>query len=110
MNIFDKFASFFSPSENDTTESNPSKQASLEGSDLTLYYTPPCPYCVTVLTYLKQEGLSVPMKNVFSSAQERQELIDIGGKSQVPCLLIDGKAMYESKDIIAWFQEKTKKS
>lgn len=28
-----------------------------------------------------------------------------GGKHQVPCLFIDGKPLYESSDIIAWFEQ-----
>ena len=28
-----------------------------------------------------------------------------GGKRQVPCLFIDGKPLYESSDIIAWFEQ-----
>lgn len=27
------------------------------------------------------------------------------GKRQVPCLFIDGKPLYESSDIIAWFEQ-----
>ncbi|MDR2716000.1 MAG: glutathione S-transferase N-terminal domain-containing protein, partial [Coriobacteriaceae bacterium] len=29
-------------------------------------------------------------------------LIKIGGKKQIPCLVIEGKALYESDDIIAY--------
>jgi len=43
------------------------------------------------------------MKNVAGNAQVREELIRIGGKAQVPCLVIDGKALYESEEIIKWF-------
>lgn len=28
----------------------------------------------------------------------------IGGKTQVPCLVIDGKPLYESLDIIEWLK------
>ena len=34
------------------------------------------------------------------------ELIAIGGKQQVPCLVIDGKALYESSDIVAYLRQK----
>ena len=33
------------------------------------------------------------------------ELIQIGGKTQVPCLIIDGQALYESDDIIDWLKK-----
>ncbi|MFT4552325.1 MAG: glutaredoxin 3 [Chlamydiales bacterium] len=113
MSILDDLFSFFSPSNGDkkqNVEPSPEKQASLNKLDLTLYYTPTCPYCVRVLRYLEQEGLSLPMKDLFTSAPYRQELINIGGKGQVPCLVIDGKAMYESEDIIRWIEAQTKKS
>lgn len=72
---------------------------------LTLYYFPECPYCQKVLAYLQQSGKSVPMKNLRAEPQYREELKKIGGKTQVPCLVIDGKALYESDDIIEWFKK-----
>ena len=74
-------------------------------SHLTLYYKPTCPYCQKVLTHMDQNGISVPLKNRDENPHIRQELINIGGKPQVPCLTIDGKALYESDDIIQWFRQ-----
>jgi len=76
-------------------------------SELILYYKPTCPYCIKVLHFLEQNDISVPLKNINENSLNRQELIDIGGKGQVPCLVIDGKALalYESDDIIQWFKE-----
>jgi len=76
---------------------------------LTLYYKPTCPYCQKVLGFMDQNGISVPLKNREETPQIRQELVDIGGKPQVPCLIIDGKALYESDDIIQWFKKNWKK-
>jgi len=45
--------------------------------------------------------------NVQESSESREELISIGGQSQIPCLVIDGKALYESDDIIEWLKENT---
>lgn len=78
-------------------------------SHLTLYYKPACPYCQKVLNFMDQSGISVPMKNRDEKPQIRRELIDIGGKPQVPCLIIDGKALYESEDIIQWFRQNWRK-
>jgi len=44
------------------------------------------------------------MKNIHEDTGAKEELIRIGGKGQVPCLVIDGKALYESDDIIEWFK------
>lgn len=73
---------------------------------LILYHMPFCPYCVRVFRYLEKKGIAISMKNIQENAGYRQELIQIGGKGQVPCLLIDGKPLYESLDIIAWFESR----
>lgn len=75
--------------------------------NLTLYYMPMCPFCIKVLNFLKKKGLSVLLKDISTNDQYEQELIKIGGKGQVPCLIIDGKALYESDDIIEWFERQT---
>ena len=73
---------------------------------LTLYHFMGCPYCQRVRDFLNKEGISVPMKDTHENPIFRDELITIGGKPQVPCLVIDGQALYESLDIIAWFKQK----
>ncbi len=78
-------------------------------TDLVLYYMPTCPFCQKVIAYMKKNDIEVPMKNTLSNQEFRQELLGIGGKTQVPCLVIDGKALYESDDIIVWFKENWKK-
>jgi len=76
--------------------------------DLTLYYMATCPYCQKVIGFMKKNDIEVPMKDI-NVGNYRQELLGIGGKTQVPCLVIDAKAMYESDDIIGWFKENWKK-
>jgi len=78
-------------------------------SHLSLYHKPGCPYCQKVFTFMQQGGISVPRKDRDASPRNRQELISLGGKPQVPCLIIDGKALYESDDIIQWFRQNWKK-
>ncbi len=72
-------------------------------SQLTLYHFQGCPYCARVRDFLTKENITVPMKDTHANPGYRDELVKIGGKSQVPCLVIDGKALYESADIIEWF-------
>ncbi len=76
---------------------------------LTLYNFMSCPYCMKVRNYMQQSGVSIPMKDTHADPKNREELIKIGGKPQVPCLVIDGKAMYESSDIIEWMKTNLKK-
>ena len=73
--------------------------------ELVLYYKPTCPFCHKVLRFLKEKNIQVLLKNILEDSTNRQELLKIGGKIQVPCLVIDGKALYESGDIIDWFRK-----
>lgn len=76
-----------------------------EKTVLVLYYTPHCPYSQKVLNYLKQIHKMVPMKNIAVDPVAKRTLKQIGGKTQVPCLVINGQALYESDDIIKWLSE-----
>ena len=58
------------------------------------------------MNFLKENNIVVSMKNIHEEEGAKEELIRIGGKGQVPCLVINGKALYESDDIIEWFREK----
>jgi glutaredoxin 3 len=73
--------------------------------ELTLFYKPTCPYCQKVLHFMGENDISLTMKNIAESPEVRQELQKIGGKTQIPCLIIDGKPLYESNDIIDWLSE-----
>ena len=78
-------------------------------ANLTLYYQSGCPYCMLVFKYMRENGISIPLRNIYEHPRIREELIKIGGKTQVPCLVIDGKALYESLDIIDWLTTNFKK-
>lgn len=67
-----------------------------------LYIKPTCPYCRKVLTALEQLGKEVEIKDISADEALRDELLRIGGKKQVPCMVIDGKPTYESSDIVEW--------
>ena len=75
-------------------------------SILVLYYNPTCPYSKKVLNFLEKIGKEIPLKNVETDSKAKDELLHLGGKSQTPCLFIDGKPLYESSDIIGWLDEK----
>ncbi len=69
-------------------------------TQLTLYHFDGCPYCRRVEDFLTKNKISVPMKDIRKDLGAREELIRIGGKPQVPCLVIGDKALYESLNII----------
>ena len=73
--------------------------------DLVLYKMQSCPFCVRVMDFIDENGLDIKTKDIVENLSFRDELIETGGKSQVPCLIVDGKPLYESNDIIAWLKE-----
>lgn len=77
--------------------------------DFELYFKPDCPFCLKVLNYFKENDIirfpSYNIEDVTSGYENQDKLIEVGGKVQVPCMVIDGKAMYESDDIIAYAKE-----
>ena len=74
-------------------------------AELKLYYFPSCPFCQKVLNYLDDKDFEIEFKNIREDKEAKKELVEIGGKNQVPCLFIDGKPLYESDDIIEWLKE-----
>lgn len=71
--------------------------------NIVLYINSNCPYCKKVTDYLESKKRTIPIKNTQDRAV-RNELVSIGGKGQVPCLVINGKALYESDAIIDWLK------
>lgn len=76
----------------------------LEGAEVTLYYSPHCPYSRQVLSHLKQMDKQVPLKNVIQDPLAKEELKKCG-RLEVPCLLIDGQPLYNSDAIIEWLDD-----
>lgn len=74
---------------------------------LALYYFSSCPYCRMVLDVIERMDIDIDMHDIHLEEGARDELIRIGGKGQVPCLVIDGKPLYESGDIISWLETNT---
>lgn len=72
---------------------------------LKLYYFDECPFCKKVIQYMERNNIEVEMANIHKDPKNKEELIKLGGKEQVPMLLIDGKPLYESDDIIKWLKE-----
>lgn len=72
---------------------------------LELFVMDGCPFCIKVTAFLAKNGIEIPKRNISTDQEAEADLIAVGGKRQVPCLFIDGAALYESDDIIAWAQE-----
>ena len=48
---------------------------------------------------LHLEG-AIALRNVSDDAAAKADLVKAGGKDQAPCLIVDGKPMYEADDIV----------
>lgn len=66
-----------------------------------LYYKPTCPYCRKVLAYMQDQDIEMEMRNTMEPGVI-DDLMALTGKTQVPCLVIDGTPMLESDDIIMY--------
>lgn len=69
-----------------------------------IFVKPGCPYCMKVDRFLDEAGIEIEHRSVADPANA-DELVNIGGKLQSPCLVIDGKPMYESDDIITYLRD-----
>ena len=69
---------------------------------IVLYINATCPFCKKVLHALDEIDKSVQIKDISTDDNLREELVDIGGKKQVPCIVINGNPKYESSEIIQW--------
>ena len=70
-----------------------------------LYYKKSCPYCTKVLRFMEENGITLDLRDTLQPGNQN-DLIRVGGKKQVPCLVVDGRAMYESDDIIAYLRKR----
>ena len=77
---------------------------------LSLYYYDGCPFCQLTRRALNKLDHDVALKNIQQDRQNKVDLVQGGGKKQVPCLRIkqaDGKEkwLYESNDIIQFLSK-----
>ena len=72
----------------------------------TLYYLPTCPFCQRVMQVAENLNVTFDLKDISDDAV-RDELIEKGGKGQVPYLVDTDTdvAMYESSDIIDYIRD-----
>lgn len=73
---------------------------------LELFYRPSCPYCNKVRTYMQNHDIdNVTLYDIETDGAAYERLKETTGREQVPCLFIDGKPLFESDDIIAFFAQ-----
>ena len=86
-------------------------QVDQETANMALYYFESCPFCIRVLRTMDRLHLKIEMRNVREVSAYRQQLIQGGGRSMVPCLRIRDETgeetwMYESDDIMDYLEER----
>ncbi|MBV1877751.1 MAG: glutathione S-transferase N-terminal domain-containing protein [Pseudomonadales bacterium] len=72
-----------------------------------LYHFAACPYCARTRKATNNLGLQIEKRDIRLDSQHRQDLLNGGGKGQVPCLKIESKSgqvewLYESENIIRY--------
>ena len=73
--------------------------------ELSLYYSPTCPYCLKVLRFMEEKGIVIDLKSTMD-AGNLKTLLSIGKMNQVPCLFIEGEPLYESDDIVSYLMDR----
>lgn len=96
--MFDRLRRMMSP-EPDRSAPDPAAP-----HQLVLYQFAGCPYCQRVLRRLPELGLQVELRDTLHDREAAAALRAATGRSQVPCLFIDGAPMFESADIIDFLE------
>ena len=73
--------------------------------DYKLYVGTVCRFCKKVENFMAENNIEIPTVNIQEDRDAMLDLVENGGKRQVPCLYHDGKYLYESDDIIEYLKE-----
>ncbi len=78
---------------------------------LSLYQFPACPYCFKVRRVIRRLRLNIELRDALNDPLHKQELLQLGGLYQTPCLRIglhDGHDhwLYESSVIIRYLRQR----
>lgn len=86
------------------------KKVDAQTSKMALYQFNQCPFCVKTRRSINRLALDIEKRDARNDPKWNKELIEEGGKYQVPCLKVmsdDGKVnwIYESTDINKFLDE-----
>ena len=81
-------------------------------SKYSLYHYQACPFCAITRSVVSSLDVEVETRDILIHSEHRTDLINGGGKPQVPCLKIEEHGtvrwLYESSDIIQYFKQQAK--
>jgi glutaredoxin 2 len=72
--------------------------------ELTLFKYDACPFCQRVMGVIDELGITVEMRDTRRDPEARRQAVQLGGRTQVPMLLVNGEPMYESSDIVHYLR------
>ena len=80
-------------------------------ASIKLYQFRQCPFCVRTRRNIRRLGLNIELRDARNDPQWQRELIEDGGKYQVPCLRLidvqgDSEWIYGSKEIIGYLKQR----
>jgi glutaredoxin len=66
-----------------------------------------CPYSARVRDFIEERGLKdqIAFTEITETKDAKDRLSQLTGKTQVPCLVVDGEPILESRDIIQWLEQ-----
>ncbi len=75
--------------------------------EIQLFHNWRCPYSARVRDFVDEHGLGDKIEYVETTEVEGAErkLDELTGTSQVPCLVVDGRPMLESAEIVQWLEQ-----
>jgi len=84
---------------------SPEKKAELDKAtkNMALYQFGQCPFCVKTRRTVRRLGLNIELRDARNNPKWNTELIEQGGKYQVPCL-----RLVNEQGEVSWLYESTK--
>jgi glutathione S-transferase len=75
--------------------------------NLQLYHKWQCPYSARVRDFVDEHRLGdkIDYVEIHEAEGAQDKLAALTGKTQVPCLVVDGKPMLESSEIVQWLRQ-----
>lgn len=82
----------------------PLSQKTKASHTLVLYINPDRDCCKKITHYLNEIGISSVTVKSIHDPEAKAELSKLDENFRIPCLVIDGKTLYESESILEWFK------
>lgn len=104
MGVINSLKQLLAGSPPEDYEAPPGIPAPDRSRKLILYKFDSCPWCRIVQKVVEQNEVQIEYRDTRKDNDARDQLRKLTGKTQVPCLFIDGTPFFESRDIKRWLQ------